>query len=94
MIISEKWGPQFDSQDGTIGELQLVKRFTLMANDRYFFAQQGRFTYETKERAEEIRGQFKEANKNNQYAELVKTLEVVAVWCYPNHFDPVGLVRD
>lgn len=47
MKISKEYGPQFDPEDGTIGELQLVKRWYTPHQPR-----QGRFTYATEAEAQ------------------------------------------
>lgn len=42
MKVSKEYGPQLDPEDGTIGELKLVKRWYCPS-----FPRQGRNTYET-----------------------------------------------
>ena len=32
MKISKEYGPQFDSADGTVGDVQLVKRWVIVKN--------------------------------------------------------------
>lgn len=92
MKISEKYGPQFDETDGTVGKTQLVKRWAVIKEDGFMFAsQQGRNTRATKEEAERDLANI----IANNPAELVPFgLTVGALWCWPVHFDPVGTAPD
>ncbi len=90
MIISPEYGPQFDRTDGTIGDLQLVKRWCIgdSAKDGQMWTpRQGRYTYESEEQADSA---IKLYQKSNPPDRVPSTLVAVAWWCYPGHFDPCG----
>jgi len=92
MIISEEYGPQFDPSDGTIGELQLVKRWGIVfkGTDRLFTARQGRYLVATEEDAQTRIDQIVAANSPDR---IGGDLEPARFWCYPNHFDPVAIIE-
>lgn len=86
MRISREYGPQFDPVDGTIGKLQLVKRWVVLhADGTLFDKRQGHYTYCDRSEAETRAQLFMGANKNNP---KVQNLTVGQWWCYPVHSDP------
>jgi len=59
------------------------------------YAQQGRYTYATKDEAKILLKLFLENNTQERLIEVfgrqaVGTFEVSAIECYPGHFDPIG----
>jgi hypothetical protein len=93
MKISKEYGPQFDPTDGTVGKLQLVKRWVIVrrSDGQMWQARQGRYTYPSE--AEAIAR--KDVIERNNSANLIPAggLGVEPRWCYPVHFDPVGPVE-
>jgi len=90
MKISKEYGPQYDNKNGTIDNLQLVKRYVITDNDSVMIsARQGRFTYATENEAEELRQAILTVNSSDIFK---NGLQVECWWCYPNHFDPIGKV--
>ena len=93
MIISKEFGPQFDPVDGTIGTMQLVKRWVLVKNSDgdMWQARQGRYTFASGEEAIKHKKLIEDVNP----ADMIPKggLGVAAMWCYPGHFDPVGHVE-
>ena len=94
VLYSKRYGPQVDLTDGTIGKVQLIRRFLLVRGDyELFHARQGRYSYATAEEAQEHCDAFLENNPPGcDKHHYVKGLHIRAWWCYPNHFDPVGPV--
>lgn len=93
MKISKEYGPQYDDIDGTIGNLQLVKRYAITDNKNIMIcARQGRFTYGTKKEASNMLRAYKIGNSSCISEMFPNGLKVTCFWCYPNHFDPVGVV--
>ncbi len=95
MIIDPQWGPQFDPRDGTIGKIQLVKRWRLVrGNGACFDPQCGIYTWETEAqasaRAEAFLRENPEGSPNHHF---VKGLHAEEWWCYPVHFDPCASVK-
>lgn len=88
MKISKEFGPQFDPADGTIGTLQLVRRWLICSGEGMFYPRQGRYSWESWEKAADIIDSFKDNPANA--GRLPAGLRPVAYWCYPGHFDPVG----
>lgn len=89
MIKNEELGVQFDWRDGTIGDLQLVKRWVLTTPDGWMWGRHfGQNTSSTQEEAEEKLQKMRESNPNIK-AEM-DSLSVTPWWCYPTHFDPVS----
>lgn len=89
MIKDEEQGVQFDGRDGTIGDLQLVKRWVLTTPDGWMWGRHyGQNTSATQEEAEEKLRKMRESNPNIK-AEM-DSLSVTPWWCYPVHFDPVN----
>lgn len=90
MKISEIYGPQYDPTDGTIGELQLVKRWVLVSGEdpEYWGTRQGRYTFETYKEAKQRAEVLIEANPNSKF--VPADLRPCEYWCYPSHFDPLG----
>jgi hypothetical protein len=95
MIISDKYGPQYDHTDGTIGKIQLAKRWVIVnENGDLVTARQGRFTYQSQQEAESmIVAYWANNSKETVWRHLGKELYAEAWWCYPNHFDPIGPVN-
>lgn len=88
MIIHEKYGPQFDPADGTVGNTKLVKRYAILnENGLMWPCAQGRHTKATREEAEAELKLFREANPEMREWNRV---HVGALWCWPCHLDPVG----
>jgi hypothetical protein len=92
MKTSKEYGPQFDPADGTIGTLQLVKRWALTNPDDGLVwpARRGQFTYGTVKEASAQLDAVKASNSKTHAPEVYRLL-VRAVWCYPRHYDPCGL---
>lgn len=85
------FGPQFDPKTGTIGSIQLVKRFVVCTADGMMFApRQGRYTHEIAARAQDVAYILEHSNPDR---EDCKGLNVREWWCYPTHFDPVAPVE-
>jgi hypothetical protein len=83
------YGPQFDPSDGTIGHLQLVKRWVLVSGPAGlpWPAHQGRYTHATRKAAVKF---FAAVTANNRPGVYPEDLRVVPWWCYPVHHDPAG----
>lgn len=97
MKISKAYGPQFDRTDGTIGDLQLVKRWMIVneVTGNTFTSRQGRYTRQTKREVDEWITELEASNSPDRLQQIEGSpVKLVAVefWCYPEHFDPVGLV--
>ena len=93
MIISREYGPQFDPSDGTLGKLQLVRRWGLCRAETGLLwpAGQGRYTYADRPDAVKALEQVKTVNRADLYP---ADLTVMALWCYPGHYDPAGPCMD
>lgn len=92
MKIDPKYGPQYDAGDGTIGKLQLVKRWAPATPDGWLWGPAwGHRMRATKEEAEAYLASVRKANSAAAYPVLA-TLSVAWFWCYPNHFDPAHCV--
>jgi len=90
MIISEKYGPQFDPTDGTVGKTQLVKRWAVANSEGFMFgASQGRYTHATEQEALKELSNIKANNLT-----IGDSLRVAQFWCWPIHFDPVAVVEN
>ena len=90
MQTSNQYGPQFDPTDGTIGELQLEKRYVIcLADGSMSYPHQGRFTSATRAEAQERLNMIKAA-----HPAVGSVDHVEAWWCYPRHHDPVGPVEE
>lgn len=83
---SDRFGPQLNQVTGTIGALQLAKRYCVSEEGSEMLvwpSSQGRYTHSLRE----------EAQKRMDIAQPgvldAPRLFVRAVWCYPTHFDPV-----
>ena len=82
MINDRVFGPQFDPTDGTLGPLQLEKRWVLTTNHMVWPSAQAFFTYDT-------RGQAEDHLKILEDAEVSIPLDLAvhAWWCWPDsHF--------
>jgi hypothetical protein len=92
MIISDRYGPQYDSTDGTIGPLKLASRYVIVNEEGSIVTpRQGRYTFATKEEAEErIKDYWANNSKERVHELLGKELYPQEWWCYPNSFDPIG----
>lgn len=93
MKHSKDYGPQFDPEDGTIGELQLVRRYVIASGSPsvIWTPLQGRYTRATAEEAQAYIDGIKASNSPDRYP---ADLHVAAFWCYPGHFDPCGRCAD
>ena len=100
MIISEKYGPQLDTSDGTIGELKLVERFvvTYLNSNGFrssFRPLQGPCTFYSKESADLYCESVLRSNPKGSYGSKFTTgLRAEKWWCYPVHFDPIAPVEN
>ena len=95
MIVSDKYGPQFDPNDGTIGTLKLAKRWVIVnENGDLVTARQGRFTYESRKDAENLIDAYWANNSKERVHQLLgKEMYAEQWWCYPNHYDPIGPIN-
>lgn len=95
MIISDRYGPQYDHTDGTIGKVKLVKRWVIVnENGDLVTARQGRCTYESEKGAKHMIDAYWANNSKERVQQLLgKELYAAQWWCYPNHFDPIGPVN-
>lgn len=94
MVIKDsEYGPQFDRSDGTVGEIQLVRRWVLVhgPEGRMFTPRQGSYTRATREEAEHYRREIAEGNPANLVPD---DLRVEEWWCWPSHFDPKAPTLD
>jgi hypothetical protein len=91
---SEQYGPQFDPTDGTVGEIQLVKRWVVCqrADHMPAFPRQGRYTYDTQAEGDEIIHQMQAANSIKHHR-WIWELETIEWWCWPTHLDPAYAVE-
>ena len=96
MIISDRYGPQYDSSDGTIGKLQLVKRWVIVNEEGDLVtSRQGRCTHSSRVDAESMIQAIWDNNPKEKVHQLMgKELYAAQWWCYPNHFDPIGPIKD
>jgi len=96
MIISDRYGPQYDHTDGTIGKLKLVIRWVIVnENGDLVTARQGRFTHESKKDAENLIDAYWANNSEERVHQLFgKELYAEQWWCYPNHYDPIGPINN
>ena len=79
---------QFDPTDGTIGNLQLVRRwFVCDASGGIFTARKGRHSHPSQEAAQDVTNAYTAGNSG------LPGLKPRPFWCYPGHHDPVGPVR-
>ncbi len=83
MQIDPLYGPQFDPTDGTLGRIQLLKRWVLVSGSCIWTPARGAFTYDKAETA-------------NRHASLLREIEKAppdlraeAYWCWPGTHDPV-----
>lgn len=91
MIIHFQYGPQFDPRDGTIGLVQLVKRWVVVkSTGDLYHPKQGRFTFESKIRAENV---ARISDESNPDREECRGLTAQQWWCYPGHFEPAYPVQ-
>lgn len=99
MIISERYGPQFDAKDGTVGKLKLVKAWAIARPDPEIVALK-------KEHPEELKdldplsiwwgrdggfaskklaeAHIKNVKKNNPPERVPEGMVAVQAWYYPN----------
>ncbi len=96
MRISEEYGPQFDPEDGTVGKLQLVKRWAIAyeKTKALFHAREGQYMQESKETTQKEIAAFVRNSTQEKRRVTPESGKLVPLqwWCYPNHFDPVGPV--
>ena len=92
MIISKDYGPQLDPTDGTIGKLQLVKRWVLVSgeHDEIWTHRQGRYTHATRKGAQLAVDEYVLGNPLDRVPADLRTIQM---WCYPGHFDPCGRIE-
>lgn len=90
MIVSPRYGPQLDVTDGTIGELQLVRRFVITCGGEFFGTRQGRYTYATRDEAQSRADAIQNEPTNIARKLVPGYLQAAEWWCYPEHFDPVA----
>ena len=92
MKTDERYGPQFDKADGTIGETQLVRRWMVTdGKGNPFGPRQGRYTTATEGESLARCLSIRENNTPDMYPAGLTAEEF---WCYPKHFDPVGSIKD
>ena len=85
MITNTLYGPQFDPSDGTIGRIQLVRRWTLSINGDIWTPARGPFTYDTEERANE----HLKLIRASRDEDALLNLAAYPYWCWPHNFDPL-----
>ncbi len=79
MINDPQFGPQFDPSDGTVGHIQLVKRWGLTSLGLVWPNPKAVFMYDDQEEAE----QHLELLKETRPADIPFDLQVVGWWCWP-----------
>ena len=91
MRISHEHSPQFDPDDGTVGDIQCVRRWAV-TKDGQMHCRQGRCTKATREEAEASLAMLRQCNSKKVADDVVDG--VTEFWCWPTHFDPVAPVLD
>jgi hypothetical protein len=87
MKISEEFGPQIDPEDGTCGEILLVRRYVMVYGDygMIWGRRCGTRTFARLEDAQARIAMIKEVNASHL---VPKDLRVRVWWCWPGHYDP------
>jgi hypothetical protein len=86
---------QYDSVEGTIGELKLVKRWVIVNEyGDIVTPRQARCTFESRKEAEsKIDAYWADNPKERVHQLLGKELFPQQWWCYPNSRDPISPVK-
>lgn len=81
-----KYRPQLVIETGRIGDIQLVKQFLLVGNDRLFRRSRPDRPLNNRNEAELLIKLIRDVNSQDI---IPNDLHVEEYWCYPKSFDPV-----